>query len=91
MPDRKPEPWASGAAVPFLWIEGSPVEVWALGGDRFAVTAPGTSRSSPDLRRRSRRRTHSPSGSSGGRREALHRLAGPPAGAAPRYRDCGIR
>ena len=24
----------------FLWIEGSPVEVWALGGDRFAVRAP---------------------------------------------------
>jgi hypothetical protein len=22
-------------------IEGSPVEVWALGGDRFAVRAPG--------------------------------------------------
>jgi hypothetical protein len=26
---------------PFLWIEDSPVEVWALGGDRFAVRAPG--------------------------------------------------
>jgi hypothetical protein len=24
MPDRKPEPWESGAAGPFLWIEGSP-------------------------------------------------------------------
>ena len=40
MPDRKPEPWRSGAAGPFLWIEGSPVEVWALGEDRFAVRAP---------------------------------------------------
>jgi hypothetical protein len=37
MPDRKPEPWESGAAGPFLWIEGSPVEVWALGEERFAV------------------------------------------------------
>ena len=41
MPDRKPEPWESGAAGLFLWIEGSPVEVWALGEDRFAVRAPG--------------------------------------------------
>jgi hypothetical protein len=36
MPDRKPEPWQSGAAGPFLWIEGSAVEE-----DRFAVRAPG--------------------------------------------------
>jgi hypothetical protein len=28
MPDRRPEPWESGAPGPFLWIEGSPVEVW---------------------------------------------------------------
>ena len=41
MPNRQPEPWESGAAGPFLWIEGSPVEVWALGEDRFAVRAPG--------------------------------------------------
>jgi hypothetical protein len=41
MPDRKPEPWQSGATGPFLWIEGSPVEVWALGEDRFRITAPG--------------------------------------------------
>ena len=41
MPDRDTEPWESGAAGHFLWIEGSPVEVWALGGDRFAVRAPG--------------------------------------------------
>ena len=41
MPDRKPEPLESGAGGPFLWIEGSPVEVWALGEDRFAVRAPG--------------------------------------------------
>ena len=41
MPDREPEPWENGAAGPFLWIEGSPVEVRALGGDRFAVSAPG--------------------------------------------------
>jgi hypothetical protein len=41
MPDRKHELWESGAAGPFLWIEGSPVEVWALGEDRFRITAPG--------------------------------------------------
>jgi hypothetical protein len=41
MPDRKPELWRSGAAGPFLWIEGSPVEVWARGEDRFAVRAAG--------------------------------------------------
>jgi hypothetical protein len=41
MPDRKPELWESEAAEPFLWIEGSQVEVWALGEDRFAVRAPG--------------------------------------------------
>ena len=41
MPDRKPELWESGAAGPFLWIEGSQVEVWALGEDRFVVSAPG--------------------------------------------------
>jgi len=40
MPDREPEPWESGAAGPFLSIEDSPVEVWALGEDRFAVRAP---------------------------------------------------
>jgi len=44
MPDRKPEPWESGAAGPFLWIEGSQVEVWALGEDRFRITAPGHER-----------------------------------------------
>jgi hypothetical protein len=39
MPDRKPEPWESGAAAPFLWIETprGNVEVWALGEDRFRV------------------------------------------------------
>jgi hypothetical protein len=41
MPDRKPEPWDSGAAGPFRWIEGSPVEVCALGEDRFRIKAPG--------------------------------------------------
>jgi hypothetical protein len=43
MPDRKPEPWESGAAPPFLWIETAQgnVEVWALGEDRFRLTAPG--------------------------------------------------
>jgi len=37
MPDREPEPWESGAAAPFLWIETAHgnVEVWALGEDRF--------------------------------------------------------
>jgi hypothetical protein len=38
MPGREPEPW-NGAAGPFLWIEGSPVEVWVLGEDRLAVRA----------------------------------------------------
>jgi hypothetical protein len=43
MTDRKPEPWESGAAAPFLWIETARgnVEMWALGEDRFRVTAPG--------------------------------------------------
>ena len=43
MPNRKPEPWESGAAAPFLWIETARgnVEVWALGEDRFKITAPG--------------------------------------------------
>jgi hypothetical protein len=43
MPDRKPEPWESGAAAPFLTIEKphGAVEVWALGEDRFRITAPG--------------------------------------------------
>jgi hypothetical protein len=43
MPDREPEPWESGAAAPFLWIETARgnVEVWALGEDRFRITAPG--------------------------------------------------
>jgi hypothetical protein len=41
MSDRKPEPWQSGAAGSFLRIEGSEVEVWALGEDRLAVRAPG--------------------------------------------------
>jgi len=43
MPDRKPEPWESGAAAPFLLIETARgnVEIWALGEDRFRVTAPG--------------------------------------------------
>jgi hypothetical protein len=33
----------SGAAAPFLWIETARgnVEVWALGEDRFRITAPG--------------------------------------------------
>src|SRR5262249_24971994 len=56
MPDRKPEPWKSGAAAPFLWIETARgnVELWALGEDRFSITLPGaTSSSSPALRRRS--------------------------------------
>ena len=44
MPDREPEPWESGAASPFLWMEtarGNNVEVWALGEDRFRITATG--------------------------------------------------
>jgi hypothetical protein len=41
MPDRKPEPRESGAAGPFLWIEGPQVEVWALDEHRFRITAPG--------------------------------------------------
>jgi hypothetical protein len=30
----------SGVADPFLWIEGSSVEVWALVSERFSVRAP---------------------------------------------------
>ena len=43
MPNRKPEPWESGAAAPFLRIETAQgnVEMWALGEDRFRITAPG--------------------------------------------------
>jgi hypothetical protein len=43
MPHRKPEPGQSRAASPFLWIETARgnVEVWALGGDSFRITAPG--------------------------------------------------
>ena len=43
MSEREPEPWESGAAAPFLWIETARgnVEVWALGEDRFKITAPG--------------------------------------------------
>jgi hypothetical protein len=43
MPDHEPERRESGAAAPFLWIETARgnVEVWALGEDRFRVTAPG--------------------------------------------------
>ena len=43
MPEREPEPWESGAAAPFLWIETPQgnVEVWALGEDRFRITAAG--------------------------------------------------
>ena len=43
MPDRKPEPWESGAAAPFLWIETAQgnVEVLALGEDRVRITAAG--------------------------------------------------
>jgi hypothetical protein len=44
MPDRKPEPWESGAPGPFLTIEKPRrvVQVWALGEDRFRITAPGS-------------------------------------------------
>ena len=43
MPDREPEPWESGAAAPFLWIETAQgnVEVLALGEDRVRITAAG--------------------------------------------------
>jgi hypothetical protein len=43
VPDREPEPWESSAAGPFLTLErarGS-VEMWAPGGDRFSIRAPG--------------------------------------------------
>jgi hypothetical protein len=42
MRDHRPEPWESGAAGPFLWIETPQgnVELWALGEDRFRITAP---------------------------------------------------
>jgi hypothetical protein len=43
MPDRELEPWESGPAAPFLWIETPQgnVEMWALGEDRFRITAAG--------------------------------------------------
>ena len=41
MADREPEPGEGGGSGPFLWIEGSPVEVWALGGGSFRVATPG--------------------------------------------------
>jgi hypothetical protein len=43
MSDREPEPRESGALAPFLWIETAQgdVEMWALGEDRFRITAPG--------------------------------------------------
>jgi hypothetical protein len=43
MPNRTPEPWESGAAAPFLWIETAlgNVEAWALGEDHFRITALG--------------------------------------------------
>ena len=43
MAERKPEPWESGAAAPFLRIETAQgnVELWALGEDRFRITAAG--------------------------------------------------
>jgi hypothetical protein len=43
MRNRKPEPWESGAVAPFLTIEKprGVVVVWALGEDRFRITAPG--------------------------------------------------
>jgi hypothetical protein len=39
--EHQPEPWESGAAAPFLWIETAQgnVEVWALGEDRFGITS----------------------------------------------------
>jgi len=42
MPDREPEPWETTAEAAFLRLEQArgTVEVWALGGDRFAVGAP---------------------------------------------------
>jgi hypothetical protein len=42
MPDHEPEPWESGASAPFLGMETphGNVEVWALGEDRFRITAP---------------------------------------------------
>ena len=43
MPERKPEPWESGTAAPFPWIETAQgnVWVWALREDRFRITAAG--------------------------------------------------
>jgi hypothetical protein len=37
MPDRKPEPWESGAAAPFLSIDTArgTVEVYRAGGSRL--------------------------------------------------------
>jgi hypothetical protein len=42
-PIASSSPWESGAAAPFLWIETAQGndELWALGKDRFRITAPG--------------------------------------------------
>jgi hypothetical protein len=60
MPDRELEPWESGAAALFLWIETprGNVEVWALGEDRFRIASPGgANSSSPALTRQGARQT----------------------------------
>jgi hypothetical protein len=56
MPDREPERCESGAASPFLLIETARgnVEVWALGEDRFRITAPGHDQLVTGLRRQKR-------------------------------------
>ena len=40
---RKPEPWETSAAAPFLTINSprGEVAVWSLGGQRFLIAAPG--------------------------------------------------
>jgi hypothetical protein len=45
-PDRKPEPWQTGAVGPCVTIESpaGPVELWVLGDQRYRVTAPSGER-----------------------------------------------
>jgi hypothetical protein len=42
MPDREPQAWETDAAAPFITMERvrGVVGIWALGRDRFKITAP---------------------------------------------------
>jgi hypothetical protein len=59
MPDQAPAAWETNAAPPFLTIEGAPVGVWALGGDRFVAKTPEFEQLVVGHTRRAGRRTSS--------------------------------